>query len=87
MTKKEMKLKLALELQELKELHWELSEDIREAKKEGDKETETRYRRWSGKTHARISQTLKIAEMFGIKGQDLENMAFDLSVEQASKQA
>ena len=50
----EMKLKLAMELQELTELSWELLEDLEKAKQAGDEKEIDRYTRWKSKTIARI---------------------------------
>lgn len=85
MTKKEMKLKLATEIQELKELEWEYIEEIEKAEIESDERSVKRYKRWRSQVAARISQTKIIGEMFGIKPMDLENMAFNMSVEKATE--
>ena len=86
MTKKEMKSKLAFELYQLKEYGYELDEDIKREIGEGDQISLAMYKRFKTKNGVAIRQTKKIAEMFGIKEMDLENAAFDIAIEQATKQ-
>ena len=86
MTKKEMKSKLAFELYQLKEYGYDLDEDIKKAIGDGDKMEVAMYKRFKTKNGVRITQTKKIAELFGIKEIDLENAAFDISVERATAQ-
>ena len=82
-----MLFKLATELMELKEEYWDLmhAQDI--AEEQNNLEEITRFKRWKSKTAVKMKQTKKIAEMFGISIQKLDNLAFDLSVEKERKQA
>ena len=87
MTQKEMKLNLALELNELNELSYELLEDIGKAEQEGNQKEIDRLKRHRSKTIARIRQTKKIAAiLFHMHAVDLENMAFEISVQKATEQ-
>lgn len=87
MTKKEMLLKLATELMELKEEYWELmhAQDI--AEEQGNQKEIERFKHWRSKKSARMNQTKKIGELLGINPLKIENLAFELTVEKERKQA
>lgn len=78
--------KIALELYNLHEEHYEEQAECRECAEAGDKTGFERVRRYQAKTRARIDQTLKVAELLGFDRVELENRAFEIAVIKASQE-
>lgn len=86
MKKIEMEIKFAEEIYLLDEEIEELRVEMQDALDSADLDRAKRYRRMKSKEFAKRKQVFKMAELIGLDGNHIENMAFEIAVTKANQE-